>query len=78
MVIKGREDTEIFMKKISKDIVYKSLTLVFIGLSLIITVTMILSYTEVGASFIELLYETVSAFTTAGLTLGLTPSLSNR
>lgn len=75
-VIKGREDTEIFMKKISKDIVYKSLTLVFIGLSLIITVTMILSYTEVGASFIELLYETVSAFTTAGLTLGLTPSLS--
>lgn len=75
-VIKGREDTEIFMKKISKDIVYKSLTLVFIGLSLIITVTMILSYTEVGASFIELLYETVSAFTTAGLTLGLTPNLS--
>jgi len=38
---------------------------------------MILSYTEVGASFIDLLYETSSALGTVGLTLGLTPNLSS-
>ena len=38
---------------------------------------MILSYTEVGVSFIDLLYETTSAFGTVGITLGLTPNLSS-
>ena len=37
---------------------------------------LILSFTEAGASFTAILYETVSAFGTAGLTIGLTPNLS--
>lgn len=75
-VIKGREDTEVFGRRFTKEIVYKAFTIVFIGLSLVIGVTMILSYTEAGASFIDLLYESASALGTAGLTLGLTPNLS--
>ncbi|WP_294128927.1 TrkH family potassium uptake protein [uncultured Clostridium sp.] len=76
-VIQGREDAEVFKRRFSKDLVYKAFTLIFIGLSLVIVVTMLLSYTEKGASFISLFYETVSAFGTAGLTLGLTSELSN-
>lgn len=76
-VIRGREDTEVFGRRLTKEIVYKSFIIVFIGLSLVIGVTMILSYTEVGASFIDLLYETSSALGTVGLTLGLTPNLSS-
>ncbi|VYU09139.1 Trk family potassium uptake protein [Clostridium tertium] len=76
-VIRGREDTEGFGRRFSKEIVYKSFTIVFIGLSLVIGVTMILSYTEAGASFIDLLYESSSALGTVGLTLGLTPNLSS-
>lgn len=76
-VIRGREDTEGFGRRFTKEIVYKAFTIVFIGLSLVIGVTMILSYTEVGASFIDLLYEVASALGTAGLTLGLTPGLSS-
>ena len=38
---------------------------------------MILSYTEAGAIFIDLLYEATSALGTVGLTLGLTPNLSS-
>lgn len=75
-VIKGREDTEVFGRRFTKEIVYKAFTLLFIGVSLVIIATMILSYTEVGASFIDLLYETTSAFGTVGLTVGLTPNLS--
>lgn len=75
-VIKGREDTEVFGRRFTKEIVYKAFTIVFIALSLVIGVTMILSYTEVGASFIDLLYESASAIGTVGLTLGLTPNLT--
>ena len=76
-VIKGREDTEVFGRRFTKEIVYKSFTLLFIGVSLVIFSTMILSYTEVGVSFIDLLYETTSAFGTVGITSGLTPNLSS-
>ena len=76
-VIQGREDAEVFKKRFSKELVYRAFTLIFIGVSLVIVVTMLLSYTEKGASFISLFYETVSAFGTAGLTLGLTSELSS-
>ncbi|MDU2121988.1 MAG: TrkH family potassium uptake protein [Clostridium celatum] len=76
-VIQGREDAEVFKRRFSKDLVYKAFTLIFIGVSLVIVVTMLLSYTEKGASFIALFYETVSALGTAGLTLGLTSELSS-
>lgn len=74
--IKGREDTEIFGKRLSKDTVYRAFSLFSIAIGLVLTVTMILSITEQGVPFEYLLYETTSAFGTVGLTLGLTPKLS--
>lgn len=76
-VIRGREDTEAFGRRFSKHLVYKAFSLFFIGMGLIITVTMLLSYTETGATFMDLLYETTSAFGTVGLTTGLTSKLSD-
>jgi len=75
-VIKGREDTEIFQRRIGKDTVYKGFAITVIALALVLTVTMILSITEVGKTFEALLYETTSAFGTVGLTIGVTPTLS--
>ena len=75
-LIRGREDVECFGRRFTKELVIKAFTIVFIGLSLVIGVTMILSYTEVGVSFIELLYECSSALATVGSTLDLTPNLS--
>ncbi|MBQ6820031.1 MAG: Trk family potassium uptake protein [Clostridium sp.] len=76
-VIRGREDVEVFGRRFTKELVYKAFTIVFIGIFSVIGVTMILSYTEVGATFVDLLYESSSAFATVGLTLGLTPKLSS-
>ncbi len=76
-VIKGREDAEVFKKRIPKEQVYKAFTLILLAATLVVSVTMILSYTEVGASFIEILFETVSALGTAGLSMGITGDLSN-
>ncbi|WP_097027606.1 TrkH family potassium uptake protein [Clostridium peptidivorans] len=75
-IIKGREDTEIYKKRITKDAVYKSLAITTIGLGLVITVTMLLSITEPSATLEYLLYEATSAFGTVGMTLGLTTQLS--
>lgn len=75
-VIRGKEDVQVFNRRFTKDLVYKAITLFFIGATLVITVTMILSYTEPGQSFMTLIYETTSAFATVGLTLGFTPKLS--
>lgn len=76
-IIKGREDTELFKRRINKDIVYRAFAIAIISLGIVITVTMLLSITETGASFEELLYEATSAFGTVGLTLGLTQKLSS-
>jgi trk system potassium uptake protein len=75
-VIRGREDTEIYERRISKDIIYKSLTISVIGLAIVIFVSMILSITEIGASLEYIIYEVTSAFGTVGLSLGLTPNLT--
>ena len=76
-VVKGREDTEIFKKRIPRDIVTRAIAITFIAISLVTVVTMILCITEKGTSLEYIIYETVSAFGTVGLTLGLTPHLSD-
>lgn len=75
-VIKGREDTEIFERRINKETIYKGFTITVIGFALVTTVSMILSITEVGASLEYIIYEATSAFGTVGLTLGLTTNLT--
>lgn len=75
-VIKGREDINVFNRRFAKDLIYKAFTLFFIAGALVIAATMVLSYTEVGASFMSLIFEAVSAFGTVGLSVGLTSELS--
>ncbi len=75
-VIRGREDTQVFGRRFSKDLVYKSFALLMIGMFLVIGVTLILSITDPNESFINLMYEATSAFGTVGLTTGVTQRLS--
>lgn len=77
--IRGKEDTEIFKKRISKDIVARAFVVVNIAVALVIGLTMVLTITErkMGFSLEFLLYEAASSFATVGLSLGVTPYLSN-
>lgn len=76
-VIKGREDTECFGRRFSKEVIYKAFTIFFLELTLLVVVPLILSVTEQGVPYLDLLYETASALGTVGLTLDLTPNLSS-
>jgi len=74
-VVKGKEDTEIFHRKISSYYVKKGLAVVLISACMLIISMMCLSLVE-DAPFIDIMYETTSAIATVGLTRGLTGNLS--
>lgn len=75
-VIRGREDTEAFGKRISRNIVNRSLTIGVVGILFVFGTTMILSVTEPTFSFMDVLFEAASALGTVGLSMGITPHLS--
>ncbi|PRR82895.1 TrkH family potassium uptake protein [Clostridium vincentii] len=76
-IIRGRENTEAFGRRFSKELVYRTFALLMIGVTLVMVVTMILSITESGETFLSLLYEATSAFGTVGLSTGVTQRLSS-
>lgn len=74
-VVRSKEDTEIFDKRIPDAIVKRALAVIIISLMVVITVTITLTITE-NFNFMDAFFEAVSAFATVGLTLGITPMLS--
>lgn len=73
--LKGKEEIQIFKRRISQDIIVKALNVITLSLGLVIIMTILLSYTE-GEDFIKVLFEVVSAFGTVGLSTGITSSLT--
>lgn len=74
-VVQGKEDTEVYQKRINKSFVYRALAVTMLSFILVVVVTMVLSISQNG-DFMEYLYEATSAFATVGLTLGLTTRLT--
>ena len=73
-VIRGREDTVILRRKIAKSTVYKSLTIVMLGLLAVCggagLLTLFLDHIDVHA--VDIFFEVISAFGTVGLSVGVT------
>ncbi len=63
-------------RRLPPDDIMKAMTIATLAMGLVTGVTLVLSVTE-NARFLELLFETTSAFGTVGLTMGITPSLSD-
>lgn len=74
-VVRAKQDTEAFGRRIPEAIIKRALAVIMISLLVIMSVTMVLTLTEVG-SFMDILFEAVSGFATVGLTLGQTGNLS--
>lgn len=75
-VIKGKEDVEFSKRRFATATVMRALAILGIGLFIVITVTLLLSLSETGFEFIDLMFESVSAFATVGLSMGITSKLS--
>lgn len=77
-IIKGRSEVQILRRRLSTEIVFRSVAVIMISLLVVISSTMLLVLSEQShqRDFMEILFETVSAFGTVGLSMGLTPHLS--
>lgn len=76
-IILGREDANVFKRKISMDAIHNATAVVSVSMALVVLVTLCLTVSESSHTMMEILFETVSAFATVGLSLGLTPDLSD-
>lgn len=80
--IRSKENTELFRRNITRDLVFRAYTIFFFVLSGNLLGVFLLSLTEShilnmdGRSIIDLAFEEVSAFSTVGLSTGITPMLS--
>ena len=69
-------DVTIFKYSIPKDIYRKATVIAFIAIAVIASSTLCLCIFEPSLGFVDLLFESVSAFATVGLSTGITPTLS--
>jgi trk system potassium uptake protein TrkH len=78
-LVRGSEDTEIFKRRLPVTMILRAIAIMGIAISLVIITTTILLVTErnTGFSFVDVIFETVSAFGTVGLSRGLTPHLTD-
>lgn len=74
-ISKGHSDIQLYNRRIPFDQVYKSLAIFMMSVFWVVIVTMILTVTE-NADFLKIIFEAVSAFGTAGLSIGQTGRLS--
>jgi len=74
--IKGKEHAGAFGREFLSQQINRVLALVMLSLTLIAIVVFVLTITDEEFGFLRLLFETVSAFGTVGLSTGITPELS--
>jgi len=73
--IRGREEAVMLRHRFATSVVFKSMTVVAFGMALTLIDTGIIGALNPEAPFIDVLYESASAFGTAGLSASLTPQL---
>ena len=73
----NREDIEIGKKRITWNVYNKATALIFISILYLCVIVLALSLLEKDQDFLKILFETVSAFGTVGLSMNLTPDLGS-
>lgn len=74
--LRGKSDVEFFERKIPAPTVVKSIAIFIVSLIVVSGCLLLMMRLEPDKSFLALFFESVSAFATAGLSLGITPFLS--
>ena len=80
-MFRNRDRINVFKKTIPRETYRRAAVIIFLGISVVVASTFLLSATETvrsesGHHFLSLLFESTSAFGTVGLSTGITPNLS--
>lgn len=73
---RGKESIEVFRRRVPGESVSKAFAIIFLSVVSILFCFILLQFTDPGKDTVGLLFESISAYTTCGLSLGITPSLS--
>ncbi len=74
-IVEGKDTASAFKRTISTNTIRKALAVIIISFAVVLSITSLLTLTE-SSTFLNLLFEAVSAFATVGLTLGETANLT--
>ncbi len=75
-VLQGKEEVLCYQRQIPADRVLRAIAVVMVSGMTVIGVTTLISLTDPNLNFISILFESVSAFATVGLSTGITADLS--
>ncbi len=75
-VVKGEEDVNCLNRRLPFETIKRAVSIFLIGLAIVFSTAIILTITHSSFKFINLLFESTSAFGTVGLTTGITDKLS--
>ncbi len=75
--VRGSDSIVLFRNRINQQTVNKSLSIAGLSMILVTVIATVIVTMQSNFSFLDILYETVSAFGTVGLSLGATPLLNN-
>lgn len=75
-IIQGRNNTELFYRRVSNDIIRKSIAIFFTSLTIMLVSFWLVTITQEGL-FIDMFYEVASAIGTVGLSRNYTQSLND-
>jgi trk system potassium uptake protein len=76
-IVKNKESVELFGRSIPSDQIFKTTVIVALSLGWVGLTTFVLLLTEPKFTFIQILFESVATFSTAGFSTGITPYLSD-
>lgn len=75
-VLRGKEEVVSYQRQIPMTLILKAVGVVFGSAITVVLVTILIALTDSEVDFIRIFFEAVSAFATAGLSTGITASLS--
>ncbi len=70
----GRQEVQVLKMRLSAETIYKCVSIFLLSMTLVIITTMVLLVNKEG-TFLQTLFEAVSAFGTVGLSTGITPKV---
>ncbi|MGO1786951.1 MAG: TrkH family potassium uptake protein [Sphingobacterium sp.] len=73
---RGKESIEVYKRKIASESVNKAFAIILLSVLTIMFSFILLNFSDPDQQTVSLLFEAISAYSTGGLSLGITPSLS--
>lgn len=75
-ILQGKEEVLLYQRRIPVSLILKAVGVLIGSVATVILATILIAVTDPELDFIQILFETVSAFATVGLSTGITASIS--